>query len=52
MPALAVLAPAAAMGFVLVRRRRRAAACRTTPTRVDLGLPTVRPAPKDSAPTH
>lgn len=51
MPVLAALAVAAIVAFVVVRRRRRAAACRTTPARTDLGMPTVRPAPKDSAPS-
>ncbi|GAA3900092.1 hypothetical protein GCM10023084_60730 [Streptomyces lacrimifluminis] len=49
MPAFAVLAVAAAAGIFVMRRRRRAAACRTTPARADLGMPTVRPAPKGSA---
>ncbi|EMF52984.1 hypothetical protein GTY82_33365 [Streptomyces sp. SID5476] len=52
MPVLAVLAVAAAAGILVVRRRRRAAACRTTPAPADLGMPTVRPAPKDSAPSR
>ncbi|WP_234442562.1 MULTISPECIES: hypothetical protein [unclassified Streptomyces] len=46
-PALAVLAVAAAAGSFVMRRRRRAAVCRPAPARADLGVPTVRPAPKD-----
>ncbi|MFE4959189.1 hypothetical protein ACFRCW_35575 [Streptomyces sp. NPDC056653] len=49
MPVLAVLAVATTVAFLVVRRRRRAAVCRTTPARADLGMPTVGPAPKDSA---
>ncbi|MFF4963221.1 hypothetical protein ACFY2Z_40855 [Streptomyces sp. NPDC001222] len=50
MPALAVPAVAAGVGFFVVRRRR--AVCRTTPARADLGMPSVGPPPKDSAPMH
>ncbi|MFI8893478.1 hypothetical protein [Streptomyces paradoxus] len=43
-PALAVPAVAAVAGIFVVRRRRRAAACRTAPVvRADLGMPTVGP---------
>lgn len=52
MPVLAVLTAATTVAFLVVRRRRRAAACRTTPARADLGMPTVGPAPKDSASSH
>ncbi|MFB7116334.1 hypothetical protein [Streptomyces sp. NPDC056190] len=49
MPALAVLTAAATVSFFVVRRRRKAATRSTTPTRADLGMPTVWPASKDSA---
>ncbi|MFC9679031.1 hypothetical protein [Streptomyces sp. NPDC056948] len=51
MPVLAVGAAAAAAGFFLVRRWRRAAACRSAPARADLGMPTIGPA-KDRAPSR
>ncbi|MPY52299.1 hypothetical protein FPZ41_28495 [Streptomyces sp. K1PN6] len=41
MPVLAVLAVAAGIGVLVVRRRRRTTACRTVPARADLGMPTV-----------
>ncbi|RDV48779.1 hypothetical protein DDV98_27285 [Streptomyces sp. IB2014 011-12] len=47
MPVLAVLAVAAAVGFAVVRRRRKRAACRTIPAPAGLGMPTVPP--EDSA---
>lgn len=40
-PALAVVAGAAAVGSYVLHRRRRAAACHTTTGPVDLGLPAV-----------
>ncbi|MEV4860778.1 hypothetical protein MRBLMF1_001997 [Streptomyces ossamyceticus] len=45
LPALAVLAVACGLGVLTVRRRRRTAACRTTPARADLGMPTIGPRP-------
>ncbi|MEV6593144.1 hypothetical protein [Streptomyces acidicola] len=47
MPVLAVLAVAAGIGVLVVRRRRRTTACRTVPARADLGMPTVGP-PQDT----
>ncbi|NEE09520.1 hypothetical protein G3M58_24075 [Streptomyces sp. SID7499] len=49
MPVLAVLAVAEAVGFAVVRRRRKRAACRTIPAPADLGMPTVGAPPRDSA---
>ena len=49
MPVLAVLAVAAAVGFAVVRRRRKRDACRPTPAPADLGMPTVVAPPRDSA---
>ncbi|MFE7358053.1 hypothetical protein ACFU8Q_34230 [Streptomyces sp. NPDC057543] len=46
-PALAVVAVAAAVGAYVLRRRRRAAACKTTAGPVDLGLPAVGTARDD-----
>ncbi|NED19842.1 hypothetical protein G3I31_17305 [Streptomyces sp. SID9913] len=43
-PALAVLAVAAGLGVLMVRRRRTAA-CRTAPARADLGMPALGPRP-------
>ncbi|MEU0836482.1 hypothetical protein [Streptomyces sp. NPDC005969] len=43
MPALAVLAVAAGLGILVVRHRRRTAACRTAPAPADLGMPTMGP---------
>ncbi|MET8181439.1 hypothetical protein [Streptomyces sp. NPDC005336] len=43
MPVLAVLAVAAGLGVLAVRRRRRTAACGTAPAPADLGMPTVGP---------
>ncbi|KUO16275.1 hypothetical protein AQJ91_36940 [Streptomyces dysideae] len=45
MPVLAVLAVASGLGVLLIRSRRRNAACRTAPARADLGMPTIGPAP-------
>ncbi|MGP4012492.1 hypothetical protein [Streptomyces sp. 4N124] len=42
-PVLAVLAVAAGLGVLLLRRRRRTAACRIVPAVADLGMPTVGP---------
>ncbi|MEU8592046.1 hypothetical protein AB0C59_34520 [Streptomyces sp. NPDC048664] len=47
MPALAVLAVAAGLGFLLVRHRRRTTSCPTVPARADLGMPTLGPPPQD-----
>ncbi|MFD9575118.1 hypothetical protein ACFWBI_35510 [Streptomyces sp. NPDC059982] len=46
MPALAVLAVAAGLGVLVVRHRRRTAACRTVPAQEDLGMPTFGPPPE------
>lgn len=46
-PALAVVAGAAAAGAYVLDRRRRVAACQTTTGPVDLGLPTVGTAPHE-----
>ncbi|MFE1441807.1 hypothetical protein [Streptomyces sp. NPDC058739] len=43
MPALAVPTLVLAVAFLVVRRRRRAAACRTVPARADLGMPALGP---------
>jgi hypothetical protein len=43
MPALAVLAVAAGLGVLVVRRRRQTASCKTAPVRADLGMPTIGP---------
>ncbi|MCX5070939.1 hypothetical protein OG321_00065 [Streptomyces sp. NBC_00424] len=43
-PALAVVAGAAAVGAYVLHRRRRAATCDTATGPVDLGLPAVGPA--------
>lgn len=47
-PALALLAVAAGLGFLVIRRRRRTASCRTAPAQADLGLPTLGPPPGGS----
>ncbi|MEW1757603.1 hypothetical protein AB0393_13955 [Streptomyces cyaneofuscatus] len=49
MPVLAVLAVTAAVGFAVVRRRRKPTACRTIPAPADLGMLTVGAPPRDSA---
>ncbi|MEU6368994.1 hypothetical protein ABZ876_25450 [Streptomyces sp. NPDC046931] len=50
-PALAVPAVAVVVGIFILRRRRRAVACRTAPARADLGMPTVGPpSGKDGTP--
>ncbi|ALV38572.1 hypothetical protein AS200_14935 [Streptomyces sp. CdTB01] len=46
-PALAVVAGAAAVGAYVLHRRLRATACKTTAGPVDLGLPAVGTAPDD-----
>ncbi|MGW3457999.1 hypothetical protein ACWDRL_31525 [Streptomyces albidoflavus] len=43
LPVLAVLAVAAGLGILVVRRRRRTASCRTAPAQADLGMPTLGP---------
>ncbi|MFJ3310390.1 hypothetical protein ACIPSA_46910 [Streptomyces sp. NPDC086549] len=48
MPALVVLAMAAGLGALVVRRRRRTTSCRTTPASADLGMPTLGPPPETS----
>ncbi|MYS95939.1 hypothetical protein GTY58_01190 [Streptomyces sp. SID5469] len=48
MPALAVLAVAAGLGVLVVRRRSRAASCRTAPAPADLGMPTLGPPPDEA----
>ncbi|MGW7297477.1 MULTISPECIES: hypothetical protein [unclassified Streptomyces] len=46
MPALAVSAVVAGAVALVLRRRRRASACRTAaPGRTDLGMPTIGPGP-------
>ncbi|WP_458083699.1 hypothetical protein [Streptomyces malaysiensis] len=48
MPGLAASAVVSGLGVLMVRRRRRRAACRTAPARTDLGMPTVGPSPERS----
>ncbi|MFJ9968711.1 hypothetical protein [Streptomyces avermitilis] len=48
MPALAVLAVAAGLGVLVVRRRSRAASCHTAPVPADLGMPTLGPPPDEA----
>ncbi|WP_313905624.1 hypothetical protein [Streptomyces malaysiensis] len=45
---LAASAVVFGLGVLMVRRRRRGAACRTAPARTDLGMPTVGPSPERS----
>ncbi|SCF84216.1 hypothetical protein GA0115260_103106 [Streptomyces sp. MnatMP-M27] len=47
-PGLAASAVVSGLGVLMVRRRRRRAACRTAPARTDLGMPTVGPSPERS----
>lgn len=47
-PALAAVAVAAVTGILVVRRRQRAAACRTAPSHADLGMPSLGPPHKGS----
>ncbi|WP_330289545.1 hypothetical protein [Streptomyces sp. NBC_00576] len=48
MPVLAVPAVAAGLGMLMLRRRRRNAACRTAPVPTDLGIPTLGQGPDQS----
>ncbi|WP_405819508.1 hypothetical protein OG241_29745 [Streptomyces sp. NBC_01390] len=48
MPVLAVMAVAAGLGVLMVRRRRRKVACRTAPALTDLGMPTLGRGPDES----
>ncbi|MGW2822743.1 hypothetical protein ACWC24_17355 [Streptomyces sp. NPDC001443] len=52
MPALAVLAVTAGLGFLVVRNRRRTTSCHTAPSRADLGMPTLGPPPEGGQAAH
>ncbi|MFE6871536.1 hypothetical protein ACFVFS_33925 [Kitasatospora sp. NPDC057692] len=52
MPVLAVIAVAAGIGVLVLRKRRRTASCRTSPAPADLGMPTLGPPPADSTPAR
>ncbi|AVZ77405.1 hypothetical protein SLUN_12480 [Streptomyces lunaelactis] len=50
-PALAVLTVSAVLGVLMVRRRRRSA-CRTSGSSVDLGMPAPAPPQAKADPVH